>query len=71
MRLQAPPENVGSKHRLPKAYEAGKALNRSTNFMIDDVIDPAETRAWVVNMLAAIRPAPPRAGKKRPMIDAW
>ena len=34
-------------------------------------IDPAETRTWVVNMLAAIRPGPARAGKKRPMIDAW
>ena len=33
--------------------------------------DPAETRSWVVNMLAAIRPGPARAGKKRPMIDAW
>ena len=50
---------------------AGKALNRSTNFMLDDVIDPAETRTWVTNMLAAIRPGPARAGKKRPMIDAW
>jgi len=57
--------------KVAQAYEAGKALNRSTNFMIDDVIDPAETRAWVVNMLAAIRPAPPRTSKKRPMIDAW
>ena len=38
--------------------------------LIDDMIDPAETRTWIVNMLAAIRPAPPRAGKKRPMIDA-
>ena len=56
---------------VAKAYEAGKALNRSTNFMLDDVIDPAETRAWVVNMLAAIRPGPARTGKKRPMIDAW
>ena len=56
---------------VAKAYDAGKALHRSTNFMIDDVIDPAETRTWIVNMLAAIRPAPPRAGKKRPMIDAW
>ncbi|MFN4088090.1 MAG: carboxyl transferase domain-containing protein [Alphaproteobacteria bacterium] len=56
---------------VAKAYEAGKALNRSTNFMVDDVIDPAETRTWIVNLLAAIRPGPPRAGKKRPMIDAW
>ena len=57
--------------KVAKAYDAGKALNRSTNFMLDDVIDPAETRTWVANMLAAIRPALPRAGKKRPMIDAW
>ena len=57
--------------KVAQAYETGKALHRSTNFMIDDVIDPAETRAWVTNMLAAIRPAPPRSGKKRPNIDAW
>jgi acetyl-CoA carboxylase carboxyltransferase component len=38
--------------------------------LIDDMIDPAETRTWIVNMLAAIRPAPPRTGEKRPMIDA-
>ena len=53
------------------AYERGKALSIATIFGVDDVIDPAETRTWVVNMLAAIRPGPPRAGKKRPMIDAW
>ena len=57
--------------KVAKAYEAGKAVNRSTNFMLDDVIDPAETRSWVVNMLAAIRPGPARSAKKRPMIDAW
>ena len=57
--------------KVAQAYEAGKALNRSTNFMLDDVVDPAETRSWVVNMLAAIRPGPPRSGKKRPMIDSW
>jgi acetyl/propionyl-CoA carboxylase alpha subunit/acetyl-CoA carboxylase carboxyltransferase component len=57
--------------KVAQAYEAGKALNRSTNFMLDDVIDPAETRSWVVNMLAAIRPGRPRSGKKRPMIDSW
>lgn len=56
---------------VAKAYEAGKALNRSTNYTVDDVIDPAETRTWVANLLTAIRPPPPRAGKKRQMIDAW
>ncbi len=48
---------------VAKAYDAGKALNRSTKFMLDDVIDPAETRAWVVNMLAAIRPARARSAR--------
>ena len=56
---------------VAKAYEAGKALNRSTNFTVDDVIDPAETRTWIASLLTAIRPPPPRTGKKRPMIDAW
>ena len=52
-------------------YEAGKAIQRSTTFGIDDTIDPAETRHWIATLLASIRPPAPRAGKKRPMIDAW
>ncbi len=56
---------------VAELYEAGKAINRSTNYSVDDVIDPAETRHWVVNLLASIRPPAPRDKKKRPMIDAW
>ncbi len=56
--------------KVAKGYDAGKALNRSTNFMLDDVIDPAKTQTWVVNMLAAIRHAATR-GQEAPMIDAW
>jgi acetyl/propionyl-CoA carboxylase alpha subunit/acetyl-CoA carboxylase carboxyltransferase component len=52
-------------------YEAGKAIQRSTTFGIDDTIDPAETRQWIATLLASIRPPAPRSGKKRPMIDAW
>jgi acetyl/propionyl-CoA carboxylase alpha subunit/acetyl-CoA carboxylase carboxyltransferase component len=52
-------------------YEAGKAIQRSTTFGIDDTIDPAETRHWIATLLASIRPPAPRDGKKRPMIDAW
>ena len=37
---------------------------------IDAVIDPAETRRWIVRGLASAPPAPPRTGKKRPMVDA-
>ncbi len=52
-------------------YEHGKAIQRSTTFGIDDTIDPAETRHWIATLLASVRPPAPRAGKKRPMIDAW
>ena len=40
-------------------------------FGIDDAIDPAETRFWLANLLASIRPPAPREGKKRSAIDAW
>ena len=56
---------------VAELYEDGKALHRSTSFGVDDTIDPADTRKWVVNLLASIRPPAPRDQKKRPMIDAW
>jgi acetyl/propionyl-CoA carboxylase alpha subunit/acetyl-CoA carboxylase carboxyltransferase component len=58
-------------HMVARAYEHGKALNTATHFEIDDVIDPAESRRWIVNVLRAA-PAPgPREGKKRPCVDPW
>jgi len=56
---------------VARMYEHGKALNTSTYFEIDDVIDPADSRFWVANLMASLRPPPPREGKKRPMIDTW
>ncbi|MGH2727614.1 MAG: acyl-CoA carboxylase subunit beta, partial [Actinomycetota bacterium] len=53
------------------AYEHGKALNMAAHFEIDDVIDPADSRALIVNTLRS-SPAPPaREGKKRPSVDTW
>ena len=52
-------------------YEQGKALNTATLFEIDDVIDPADTRRWIVEGLRACPPPAPRTGKKRPCIDTW
>jgi acetyl-CoA carboxylase carboxyltransferase component len=55
---------------VERAYQHGKAINVASAFEIDDVIDPAESRARV---LAAIRSAPappPRTGKKR-TVDTW
>ena len=56
---------------VARAYENGTALNNASGFGIDDAIDPAETRYWLANLLASIRPPAPRDGKKRSAIDAW
>ncbi len=53
------------------AYERGKALNMAAHLEIDDVIDPAETRARVLAVLDAAPPSPARTGRKRPGIDPW
>ena len=53
-----------------RMYEHGKALNTATYFEIDDVIDPADSRRWIVTALESA-PAPTRTGKKRPNIDTW
>jgi acetyl-CoA carboxylase carboxyltransferase component len=54
-----------------EAYERGKALHTATLFEIDDVIDPADTRAWVMAGLRSLPPKAPREGKKRPFVDTW
>jgi acetyl/propionyl-CoA carboxylase alpha subunit/acetyl-CoA carboxylase carboxyltransferase component len=56
---------------VAQAYERGKALNAGHVFEVDDVIDPADTRRWLVAGLQSLPPVPPREGKKRPCIDAW
>jgi acetyl/propionyl-CoA carboxylase alpha subunit len=53
------------------AYERARAVNSAVFFGIDDVIDPADTRAWIVRGLKSLPPKPPRSEKKRPYIDTW
>lgn len=56
---------------VAQMYERGKALNTASMFEIDAVIDPAETRDWIVTALETAPPPAPRAGKKRPWVDPW
>jgi acetyl-CoA carboxylase carboxyltransferase component len=56
---------------VAKSYEHGKAVNTASHFEIDDVIDPSESRRWIMSALRS-SPAPfRREGKKRPCVDAW
>jgi acetyl-CoA carboxylase carboxyltransferase component len=52
------------------AEENARALNAAALFEIDDVIDPAETRAVIASTLAAAAPREPARGERR-FVDAW
>ncbi len=56
---------------VDKAYRNGKALNMASYLEIDAVIDPAETRAWLLRGLAVAGEPAPRTGRKRPFVDTW
>ncbi|HEV3037724.1 MAG TPA: carboxyl transferase domain-containing protein [Candidatus Angelobacter sp.] len=56
---------------VAKMYEVGKAVSVASHFEIDDVIDPAESRKWIVTALESAPRTAPRTGKKRPCIDCW
>ena len=53
------------------AYEKGKAINMASTLEIDEVIDPADTRKWIIRGLNASSPTIARAGKKLRYIDTW
>ena len=57
--------------RVAAMYEQGKALNAAALFEIDDVIDPADTRRWIMAGLRSAPPPAPSTGKKHAWIDAW
>ena len=52
-------------------YAKGRAEQVAEVLEIDAVIDPADTRDWLVKSLIACGPTPKRTGKKRPFVDVW
>ena len=56
---------------VDRMYEVGKAVNVASHYEIDDVIDPADTRRWILAILEAAPPPPARQGKKRANVDTW
>jgi len=56
---------------VARAYERSRAIHQGVSFQVDDVIDPADTRFWVVNGLRTVPPPAPRQHKKRPNVDTW
>ena len=67
-----PEERLTAYERMvAELYERGKALNAGSLFDVDEVIDPAETRRWIVAGLRSLPPSPVREGKRRPCVDGW
>jgi acetyl-CoA carboxylase carboxyltransferase component len=55
---------------VARMYERGKAVNVAQTLEIDAVIDPAETRDWILRGLKSRRPRAP-GERRRGYIDAW
>jgi len=53
---------------LGSLYSRGKAINVAATLEIDAVIDPADTRRWIVQGLKTCRP---RHAPRRRFVDAW
>ncbi|MGY8683762.1 carboxyl transferase domain-containing protein [Bradyrhizobium sp. UFLA05-153] len=59
------------RNKVAELYANGKAVSIASVFEIDNVIDPAETRRWIMAGLRSVPKPPERTTKKRPCIDAW
>ena len=69
-------EDAGERERLfrkmvDKAYQNGKAINMASFLEIDAVIDPEQTRAWLLRGLNATAPSVAPGGRKRSFVDTW
>ncbi|MGY4477699.1 carboxyl transferase domain-containing protein [Bradyrhizobium sp. USDA 3364] len=57
--------------KVAELYANGKAVSIASVLEIDEVIDPADTRHWIMAGLRSVPKVEPRTHRKRPCIDAW
>lgn len=58
------------KKLVAKMYQMGKAINMASYLEIDSVIDPADTRRWIMQGLKSV-PAQEKSKSDYRYIDAW
>lgn len=56
---------------VASSYERAKAVNSAAFFGVDDVIDPAATRDWIVRGVKSLPESIASDQKRRPYIDTW
>ncbi len=56
---------------LDEMYQQGKAIAVANSLEIDAVIDPVDTRKWVMAGLKSCKLRKPLSGQKRPFVDTW
>ena len=55
---------------VAQSYERGKAINMASYLEIDAVIDPADTRSWILQALPSV-PAASIEGGSHSFVDPW
>jgi acetyl/propionyl-CoA carboxylase alpha subunit/acetyl-CoA carboxylase carboxyltransferase component len=56
---------------VAELHSSGRALTVATQFEIDDVIDPAESRSWISSAMSTHRGRPMDSDKTVPYVDPW
>ena len=70
--IKNPAERIKTYEKMVEdSYKRGKAVNMASHFELDDVIDPADTRKWIMAALKSLPPKTERKAKKRPNVDTW
>ena len=58
------------KQMVAQSYARGKAINMAAHLEIDDVIDPADTRRWIMRGYRSVPPRDPNT-RRRSFVDTW